>query len=1774
MTNYRENTQPSSDSFINIAATQLRIVVPNETTNRIENSSFESPIYNSFNGYLEQYNWHYNWINTSLPYPVTFHHAYSGSFAWKARVTYSTMIISYGKTRAIQPTKVEGYHDVLSFYCYCVDDAITSQYGRLVGSKEYEFSLKIYGVNNQNVIANSPNQFLVTDYRFKLSSLPKSTIGDLENGVSGSKTPHFYPWERVVLHIPSTVQNFAYFFFTINKVESNPENTYDTHFVIDAVQLEKQPLSKSATMYFDGSYEGFNTRKYPYDFQWAGEPYRSMSIRSRDTRVSGEPIDVNDYCNFYLKDIEGLSHPNKETALFTRTFQDGQDFVEQVIRNGPIVITGRIITSSEATFIESFARFQELVGKRPFAEPEPVRLIFTLKFTNGTELLPVYVDVAYQSGLEMETANVFQSDISITFDVVSTHLQYQNDSASNMFNDSPTFDQFNTMNVDVLRDVGGLFYYNKAEEKWNTPGNIGVFKFTDTTYTSTLPYNGVGINQRYDTKSYYTVGDVHVMKEDSDGIIWLGGRFDIVEFDAYYVDDNFERQDVRMQTRVNNIVGIRNRAMSGKAYVLPSLSGTVVSSRENGADLLEVEFVSDWQIITLLDAPTRYSMSKEQNPDAFIGIPGSNSIVYAIEFTPDGAIYVGGKFDFTFGGRRFMNIARFRPYGSDAQNVTLYSPETLYGWVSTNYSVSALQNTQNRGQYRANWVNSAIPYAKYGVFEDIGRIGPTTADGVSLVYDMAYDALNECIYIGGTFVVMANARTPYNTFSGLRIVKFVPSTMSFTALNDNINLAGIQPDNLTALSNVFVRKILVQYTPSGTRILACGKFTKTGLVSSPLNSFGIAIITCRTASPNVFTYRDTGGGGFRNGTPNESATFYDAIVTKDERVFVAGDFNRLNRNTTPYVRVTGIAEYRYGNFIDVTRGMESDYYDDVYEEFPAVRSMASNSAGEVYFVGNFTNIKNRQALDGIAKWNGEEFAGVGIYFMPVLNKVLQKVFVDQADNVFVFTGPNTEKTTIVRTLFSDVFTYVPPANIDIVWQNTPYSILKSKFKANDLQIEFYSYKTIGNKKTRVAGQVNAVCSTGFRDDTIRGYATAGDTVFIGGKFDYIKIADTEFRVNNLVALRYDELQNPFPYKVLVFANNDSPYYDSGSQGEDLPYFGINLTDRAGVTDSQIFALDVVTENIGGNVVPRRLYVGGRFDTTGTGYQDDENTPIKTRFKNFIAINLELNSNNTDLKFNVPENYEQNISVPYMNYAQYLSPGYAGTIGVNDAVYTIRATSSGFLGGVTRTDPGLVFLGGSFTELYNGETAIPARRIGVYTRNASYLSTRNRYYKIDFTQDANPKGAQVGTAYDPEVYVKTLEYTPWRTVVVNTFDTTLLVGGKWKNNVSPFQAGGGTSVSTGTGSGLLKLGIVNTAKNAPQVEYDMPSLSEDYVQDSAFDDGTDVFLVGSFNKTFSGTNQSSVLKVIGSTSSDNVTFNVLAPTDWPNIYESALGLPFVPEYIQRHVLTGALVFTNSVSGATTNLFVDKTAIKYNGDDAMYAVNYSYGSVNIPQVTIETTGEVATIESPPRRLMQAPAPSVGRAINLRRSVNDADYTFAIPYEDYNNTLYDAAVMQTFHAYNNGTATVYPTISLYTPFRPNSQIQPFIQVITNVTTHQSLYLNIYLQANELVRIRTEKDRISVISNIRGNITNAILNARNSSLSGLDGPQILRLVPGKNVIRYGPMFPMQRYFATGFKLSSVGFNLNRNIVIPPVVVSLSWPISFNSIYDALYTEVNPILL
>lgn len=778
--------------------------------------------------------------------------------------------------------------------------------------------------------------------------------------------------------------------------------------------------------------------------------------------------------------------------------------------------------------------------------------------------------------------------------------------------------------------------------------------------------------------------------------------------------------------------------------------------------------------------------------------------------------------------------------------------------------------------------------------------------------------------------------------------------------------------------------------------------------------------------------------------------------------------------------------------------------------------------------------------------------------------MLQSIFVDSADNVYAFTGPGSEKTTVLKTMYNDISAFSRPTSVEVAWTNLEYTTLREVFGTDDLDIQFFCRTWTDSGVIQTAGKVYTAVRLNSTGSTSLSTYASKDIIFIGGRFDYIKIADLYFRVNNLVALEYDPNCNPFPYKVTVFSPGESPYYDEGTGGEDGPFFGINCDDRRGVTDGAVFSIDVKTQVVGSNTIPTYLFVGGRFDFTARG----------VRYKNFINIQLQRNDDNTWIKYNNPENYEARLSVPYMNYATYKSPGPCGAYGNNDAVYAVKASFGNFLSGASHTDPNIVFIGGDFKNIASGNVAVQANRFAIYTIGTGFhtsLNKANAYYNIALSQTLSGQGINPSTAWSKDTFVRTIQYANLRTVSGITYDTTALPMGSWTytgDNV----VSNATSVSTG--SPIVRVGVIpNTGTNQP---FNVGGLttaltgSNQFITSADTDLGTNIWVVGSF---VSGTQQNTV-RLTGSTSSSVIANSIVAANDWTNIYKSSLGLNHVPTHVFRSKYASyPSLFITGANKTPATLFADATIVKYNTVNNYFAANYAYGNVNMPQVTTDLDdGTSFSTKGVERKYMQAATYDVGYPLAIQS--NTARTTVSIPYQNYTNTLYDANIMQTFNCYNNGTVSVSPTISIASPFKGNVNITSYVHVITNVTTRQSINLGIWVQANEIIRIRTDKERISVISNIRGDMTNAILNTRNIRRLKTENAQLFRLVPGKNVIRYGPTMPMQRYFRSGSVLSKVVYNKNQNVVVPQAIITMSWTIAFNSIHDAIYTHTNPLLL
>ena len=104
-----------------------------------------------------------------------------------------------------------------------------------------------------------------------------------------------------------------------------------------------------------------------------------------------------------------------------------------------------------------------------------------------------------------------------------------------------------------------------------------------------------------------------------------------------------------------------------------------------------------------------------------------------------------------------------------------------------------------------------------------------------------------------------------------------------------------------------------------------------------------------------------------------------------------------------------------------------------------------------------------------------------------------------------------------------------------------YATIASICKTNNLDVEFLNITVdtttgILSYSYGIVNTTRRLSSTVDLDDP---YHADEETTFIGGKFTHLRVGDSYFRCNNLVALRYDENQHPFPYKILVFSNAGS-----------------------------------------------------------------------------------------------------------------------------------------------------------------------------------------------------------------------------------------------------------------------------------------------------------------------------------------------------------------------------------------------------------------------------------------------------------------------------------------------------------------------------------------------------------------------------------------------------------------------------------------------------------
>lgn len=267
-------------------------------------------------------------------------------------------------------------------------------------------------------------------------------------------------------------------------------------------------------------------------------------------------------------------------------------------------------------------------------------------------------------------------------------------------------------------------------------------------------------------------------------------------------------------------------------------------------------------------------------------------------------------------------------------------------------------------------------------------LGQNTISGDN-VYAVAYDPLNNVVYVGGDF-------TEIGGLTGVNgIAKYDIDADEWSALGTGLGAGG----SAAALA-----------VDSAGNLYIGGTFTNVGDANgdnivkwngSAFSSLSTGIPTSVKAlaidsSDNVYV-----GGGFMNvgdangnrivkwngsawvslSTGIGNGTVFSLAVDSSDNLYIGGSFTDIgDANGDRIIKWNGTA------FSSLSTGIGNG----------AVNAMAFDSAGNLYVGGQFTNLTDANG-DYISKWNGSAFSSLA----TGLNGNVSAIAVDSADNVYV-----------------------------------------------------------------------------------------------------------------------------------------------------------------------------------------------------------------------------------------------------------------------------------------------------------------------------------------------------------------------------------------------------------------------------------------------------------------------------------------------------------------------------------------------------------------------------------------------------------------------------------------------------------------------------------------------------------------------------------------------------------------------------------------------------
>jgi hypothetical protein len=230
----------------------------------------------------------------------------------------------------------------------------------------------------------------------------------------------------------------------------------------------------------------------------------------------------------------------------------------------------------------------------------------------------------------------------------------------------------------------------------------------------------------------------------------------------------------------------------------------------------------------------------------------------------------------------------------------------------------------------------------YGLIDWLKTIGLPIDEAIS-IYALAYNPIDECVYIGGLFTTLGGVNAPY-------IAKYDPATKTISALSTGLN------------NSVFALAV-----DSTGLLYIGGAFTNAG-GDANADLFckwdGAAFSACGTAF--------AGASGAVNAL---------AIDASDD-VYIGGNFTNIGDANGDY-----IVKWDGAAYSSLSTGLSAQ-----------VKALAVDSTGLLYVGGAFTNAGGDANADTFCKWNGSAFSACGSAFAGAAANYPYALLVDPATN--------------------------------------------------------------------------------------------------------------------------------------------------------------------------------------------------------------------------------------------------------------------------------------------------------------------------------------------------------------------------------------------------------------------------------------------------------------------------------------------------------------------------------------------------------------------------------------------------------------------------------------------------------------------------------------------------------------------------------------------------------------------------------------------------------